>query len=143
MHPDYAEVTLRHGDGQQEKVSTSVLLCADGSRSTVRTSLSIPFTGSSFDEPWKLYDLELDPPLNRNEAHAFLLKGGGMFMVRLDDRLWRVIGNLPDLLEHLPKGTTVSRSLGSRTSVSRAALPDAFRKDAPTLLETPPTSIPV
>ncbi len=32
-----------------------------------------------------------------------------MFMVRLDDRLWRVIGNLPDLLEHLPGGTTVGQ----------------------------------
>lgn len=109
MHPDYAKVTLRHCDGQQEEVSTPVLLGADGSSSVVRTSLNIPFTGSRFDEPWALYDLELDPPLDRNEAHAFLLEGGGMFMVRLDDRLWRVIGNLPDLLEHLPKGTTVGQ----------------------------------
>lgn len=109
MHPDYAKVTLRHSDGQQEEVNTPVLLGADGSRSVVRTSLGISFTGSSFDEPWKLYDLELDPPLDRNEAHAFLLEGGGMFVVRLDDKLWRVIGNLPDLLEHLPKGTTVGQ----------------------------------
>ena len=109
MHPDYAEVTLRRGDERQEQVSTPVLLGADGSRSAVRRSLSIPFTGSSFDEPWKLYDLELDPPLNRNEAHTFLLEGGGMFVVRLDDRLWRVIGSLPNLLEHLPKGTTVGQ----------------------------------
>jgi len=108
-YPDHADVTLRHGDGRRERVSAPVLLGADGAHSAVRSSLGVAFAGSRFDEPWKLYDLELEPPLNRNEAHAFLLGGGGMFVVRLDDALWRVVGNLPDMLDRLPKGTVTGR----------------------------------
>jgi len=126
--PSHVDVGLRHPGGQHERVSTRVMLGADGARSTVRTSLGIPFVGSSFDEPWKLYDLELDPPLDRNEAHAFLLEGGGMFVVRLDDRLWRVIGNLPDLLERLPKGTTVGQLAWESDFGISSRLAERFRE---------------
>jgi len=107
MQADAAEATLCHPGGHEEVCRASVLFGADGPRSTVRTALSIPFVGSAYDEPWKLYDLELDTPLARDEAHAFLLDDGGVFAVRLDDTLWRVIGNVPDLLERLPHGTAL------------------------------------
>ncbi len=38
MHADHAQVTLRHSDGQEEMVSTAVLLGADGASSVVRVS---------------------------------------------------------------------------------------------------------
>lgn len=100
-----ARATLTHGDGEEEQLVPDVVLGADGAGSTVRKSLGIPFSGSRFDEPWKLYDIELDTPLERDEAHIFLLEAGGMFVVRLDDVSWRVISNAPDPLERLPRGT--------------------------------------
>ena len=106
MQPGGAEATLNHADGKKETLKPPVILGADGPSSTVRKSLGVSFSGSRFDEPWKLYDIELDTPLDRNEAHIFLLEAGGMFIVRLDERLWRVISNVPNLLEQLPQDTT-------------------------------------
>jgi FAD binding domain len=71
----------------------------------VRKALNVDFPGTAYEEPWKLYDLELDVPLDRNEAHVFLLEDGGMFAVRLEGDVWRVLSNVPDVLNRLPRGT--------------------------------------
>jgi 2-polyprenyl-6-methoxyphenol hydroxylase-like FAD-dependent oxidoreductase len=101
--------TLRRGDDGEDSARAGLLLGADGPRSTVRKALGVDFLGSAYEEPWKLYDLELDVPLDRDEAHVFLLNDGGMFVVRLADDVWRVLGNVPDLLDRLPSGTRTGR----------------------------------
>jgi 2-polyprenyl-6-methoxyphenol hydroxylase-like FAD-dependent oxidoreductase len=102
---DEVEVTLQN-DGQEHEIfNPTLVLGADGAYSTVRQSLQIDFPGSSYQEPWHLYDIELTTPLNRNEAHAFMLDDGAVFMVRLKDDVWRVLGNVPDLLTRLPRGS--------------------------------------
>lgn len=101
-----ATAVLSSSDGQSERATASCLLGADGARSTARKKLDIDFPGSAYEEAWRLYDVALDDmPLPRDEAHAFLLDGGAMFMVRLEDEVWRVLGNVPDLLNRLPRGT--------------------------------------
>lgn len=104
-----ATATLRDGDGQSETVTASYLLGADGSHSTVREELDIGFSGSAYEEAWQLFDVALDVSLPRDEAHAFLLDGGAMFMVRIEDDVWRVLGNAPDLLNHLPQNTRTGK----------------------------------
>ena len=107
VHPgaDATSVTLSHGERGSEIATPSIVLGADSAASTVRRSLNIEFVGSSFDEPWILYDVELETPLDPGEAHVFLLEDGGMFAVRLQDQTWRIIGNVADLLDRLPAGT--------------------------------------
>jgi 3-(3-hydroxy-phenyl)propionate hydroxylase len=101
-----AQVRLRSASGE-EAVLAKVVLGADGSRSFVRQTLGIPFEGTSGDEPWKLYDVELDLPLEPDQAHVFLLDDGAMFVVRHALNIWRVLGTGPDLLGALPKGTQI------------------------------------
>lgn len=101
-------ITLRHSDGREEETSAEVLFGADGASSGVRKALGVGFPGSTFEEPWRLFDVVLDTPLAPDEAHAFLLDGGAAFAVRLSGDVWRVLGNVPDLLERLP-GTEAGR----------------------------------
>lgn len=104
-HPS-AQCELHHPDGRTERVAPHILLGADGVGSTVRRGLGIEFEGSSFPEPWRLYDVELSTPLP-DHAHAFLLDDGALFLIRIVGALWRVVGNVADPLDRLPRGTEV------------------------------------
>lgn len=108
---DSVAVTLASDRDGAGTVTTQaeLLLGADGPGSIVRKALGVGFDGAAYEEPWKLYDIELDLPLDRDEAHVFLLPDGGMFVVRLEGDVWRVIGNVPDLLARLPEGTRTGR----------------------------------
>lgn len=86
-------------------VRPDIVLAADGASSTVRKALNISFDGVKYDEPWKLYDIELTGPLDADDGHIFLLDDGGMFVVRHESNVWRVLGNVPDMLSRLPAGT--------------------------------------
>jgi 2-polyprenyl-6-methoxyphenol hydroxylase-like FAD-dependent oxidoreductase len=104
-----ATAILQNGDERRETFTASYLLGADGSHSTVREKLNIGFPGSAFEEPWQLYDVALDLSLPHDEAHAFLFEEGAMFMVRLEEDVWHVLGNVPNLLNHLPPGTRAGK----------------------------------
>jgi len=107
VHQGQATAILQNGGERSETFTSSYVLGADGAHSTVREQLGIGFPGSAFEEAWRLYDVALDVPLAHNEAHAFLYDDGAMFMVRLEDDIWRVLGNIPNLFNHLPQGTRV------------------------------------
>ena len=131
---------LVHGDGRVESIRPDVLLGADGPGSTVRKSLGIGFPGTSYEEPWRLYDLELDTPLPRHEASAFLLNYGGMFMVRIHHEVWRVLGNVPDLLNRLLAARRPGPSSGNRISGSAIDQRNDFKLVAPAWRATRRTS---
>ncbi len=99
-----AEVLLLRPGGPEE-AQVDTVLAADGASSTVRQALGISFNGESYDRPWRLLDLPLSGPLDRDEAHIFLLDDGGMFVIRQESDVWRVLGNVPNLRAALPKGT--------------------------------------
>lgn len=107
LHADGANVVLRHGDGRTETAAASTVLGADGSRSAVRVKLGVGFPGSSYEEPWLLYDLKLELPLPEDEVHVFLLDEGVLFLARVEGDVWRVVANAPDPLGRLPPGSRV------------------------------------
>lgn len=99
---DGVRYTLSDGSAAE----ADYVLGADGSRSVVRQRCGIPFEGADAQEPWELYDVELTAcPVERDEAHVFMLEGGAMFLVRIAGDTWRVLGNLPGLLDRLPRGS--------------------------------------
>jgi 2-polyprenyl-6-methoxyphenol hydroxylase-like FAD-dependent oxidoreductase len=119
------------------------MFAADGAHSKVRQALGITLEGSSFPEDWPLYDIELDDPLDSESAHVSFVEGGMVFLLCLEPGVWRLFGNLPGLLERLPRGTKagaihwqstfhVSDCVASRESVGRVVLAgDAAHVHAP------------
>jgi 2-polyprenyl-6-methoxyphenol hydroxylase-like FAD-dependent oxidoreductase len=84
------------------------VFAADGARSDFRKTLEIGFSGSSYPEPWPLYDLPLDTPLDLDHAHILFFPEGMIFLLALNQEIWRVISNMPDPLSRLPSGTVAS-----------------------------------
>lgn len=112
----------------RESATTSCLLAADGSHSTIRNNLGIQFSGSAYEEPWYFHDLELETPLNANEAHVFLLENSPLFMLRLEENLWRVGGSLANCLDYLPAGTKIGKSYWDTSFVISHKITHEFSK---------------
>jgi 2-polyprenyl-6-methoxyphenol hydroxylase-like FAD-dependent oxidoreductase len=93
------------GNNTSEEISVPLLLAADGSHSRVRETLGISFDGHSFPEAWPLYDIHLNDPLDLDHAHVSFTKAGLVFLLAIRPGLWRLFGNVPDLLSILPAGT--------------------------------------
>jgi 2-polyprenyl-6-methoxyphenol hydroxylase-like FAD-dependent oxidoreductase len=106
---DKAKVHLRTGSLDSTVIADCVL-DASGASSVVRKSLGIAFNGTAYDEPWQLFDIELDNlPMPHDDGNIIIHDDGGMFLVCHHDNLWRVLGNVPNMLDHLPHGTKVGR----------------------------------
>lgn len=104
-----AIVDIRSGDDQRAFTADCVL-DTSGAGSLVRKSLGISFEGEAYDEPWYIYDVELDDvPVPHDDANIVIHDRGGMFMVRHYDDLWRVLGNVPNMLTQLPCGTKIGK----------------------------------
>lgn len=78
------------------------MIGADGARSTVMKNLDISMQGFRYDRDWELYDIEIDMPISRDEGHIRIFDDGGMIMIRLKENVWRVAGNMKDVLNFLP-----------------------------------------
>ncbi|GAA0902600.1 hypothetical protein GCM10009552_06610 [Rothia nasimurium] len=87
------------------------VFAADGAHSGFRQKLGIDFPGSAFPETWPLFDIPLDTSLDNRYAHVLFFPDGMMFLLALDDSVWRVISSLPDPLSRLPSGTTAGSPL--------------------------------
>src|SRR5258706_595973 len=125
-------VLLAHPD-RHESLCASLLYAADGAHSVVRDSLGIQFNGSGFAEPWPLYDLCLDDPLDIGNAHVSFVKEGLVFLLCIHSGLWRIFGNVREPLEHLPSGVSpgkiewkssfhIADRVASRETVGRVAI---------------------
>jgi 2-polyprenyl-6-methoxyphenol hydroxylase-like FAD-dependent oxidoreductase len=102
-----AIVDVRAG-GIDTRIRANCVLDAGGANSLVRKALKIPFDGEAYEEPWRLFDVELDAlPMPHEDANVLLHDSGGIFLVREYDNIWRVLGNVPDMLNQLPQGTKV------------------------------------
>lgn len=106
IEDELAHVGLTSASGEKTIIARTVL-GADGAHSMVRHALGVSFDGIAYKEPWRLWDLELDTPLDPDDAHVFLLDHGCMFVVRHRDNLWRVLGTGPDLLQSFPPETKI------------------------------------
>lgn len=93
-------------------ITADCVLDASGASSVIRKGLGISFDGHAYDEGWRLYDVELfDVPIPRDDGNVMLHDRGGMFLVRHHDDVWRVLGNVPDMLSQLPTGTSIGKIL--------------------------------
>ena len=102
----YTEIDLLDKEGNifQEEFQ-GIIVGADGGKSKVRESLGIDFNGWEHNEVFTIYDIELETPLNTNEGHYWIFKEGAMLMLHIKNGIWRVAGNMPYLLNYLPKET--------------------------------------
>ncbi|MGB8629211.1 MAG: FAD-dependent monooxygenase [Xanthobacteraceae bacterium] len=128
---------------RSESFRAPIMFAADGAHSKVREALGITLEGSSFPEDWPLYDIELDVPLDSESAHISFVEDGMVFSLCIEPGVWRLFGNVPELLTRLPRGTKagairwqssfhVSDFIASRESVGRVVLAgDAAHIHAP------------
>ena len=65
---DGVDVTLRHGDGREERVRARYLVGCDGAHSTVRKLAAIPFEGDAYEQRFMLGDIEADAA---GRVHSF------------------------------------------------------------------------
>lgn len=113
---------------QHQTLTSDCVLGADGPGSFVRRSLNISFEGETYDETWSLYDVELTTSLPQNEASIFLHDEGGIFVVRHDKNIWRILGNVPDMLHQLPSGTKAGKVYWHSDFDISNRVADAFAK---------------
>jgi 3-(3-hydroxy-phenyl)propionate hydroxylase len=106
---DRVTMGLAHADGRIERTQATLLFGADGARSVVRQALGLAFPGDELPGAWQLWDLRLATPLAPDRVHLMLLADGFLFVLRLHDDLWRVIGNGVQPLSGLPAGTVCGK----------------------------------
>ena len=125
--------TLVHADGSREAARAPILLGVDGAHSRVRAALEVGFDGSAFPEPWPLFDVHLNDPLDFESAHVSFVRDGLVFLLGLKPGLWRLFAGVPDALHHLPPHTArgaiewrssfrISHRLATRECIGRVAL---------------------
>jgi 3-(3-hydroxy-phenyl)propionate hydroxylase len=125
--------TLLHVDGHEEQAQSSLLFGADGARSATREALGLDFAGSTLAEPWSLWDLQMHTSLDPWRAHILFEPDGFLFVLRLQDDQWRVIGNGNDPLAAMRRigslGTVswqsqfrIGHRVAAQASVGRVAL---------------------
>ena len=101
---------------------------ADGNKSKVRQEIGVEMNGWEHPTEYTLYDIELETPISHKEGHYRFYRDGAMLMLHIRDGVWRVAGNLKDILNYLPKGTktgkiswetnfTISEKVAQRYSV--------------------------
>lgn len=100
-----ASLELSRGDGERETIDAARVLAADGAHSLLRESAGLTMDGSTMPDVWRLFDLHLQTPLPPDEGNTFLLDRGGMFVLRLHDDVWRVMGRHEDPISQLPAGS--------------------------------------
>lgn len=135
LSQDLTEVTatMQHADGRTEQVISRLLYGADGARSATRAALKLDFPGSSLPEPWLLWDVAMQTSFDAYRAHILFERDGFIFLLRLANDLWRVIGNTHDPLATLRRYGTlgeiswesqfhVSHRVASQAGVGRVAL---------------------
>ena len=126
-------LTLQQADGSTQMVQAPLVFGADGARSVVRHALGVDFAGSALPEPWLLWDVRLDTPLDPQRVHIGLQPDGFLFVMHLQADIWRVIGNGVDPLAQLPYGSVpgeviwqsqfhIAHRLAGKASVGRVAL---------------------
>ena len=106
---DHDGVTLQVGGEREEEVRASWVLGADGARSTVRSSLGIPFEGTTWDDRFVATDLRypFDDAGGLGNANMVMDPRHGCVIARIDDTgLWRWTWGEP---AELPAETVMDR----------------------------------
>jgi len=117
--------TLRHRDGNTERVRARYLVGCDGAHSSVRQHAGIPFRGGRYPHTFALADLEVDGALERDAAHSFIGAAGVLFFFPLGrPATWRMVGmrtQVPGASEHEQE-----QERGEPSLAALQAIADAF-----------------
>jgi len=94
QHIGHIDVKL-HNDNEDMSLTCDWIIGADGSHSTVRRRLNIPFNGDTYQQEFYLADVLVDRQDDEN-IHLFLAKHGfaGFFLMP-EGKRYRIVGNLP------------------------------------------------
>lgn len=80
-----------------------IVIGADGTQSTVRDALRIPYKGIDLPQDWSISDVDASDWQNPKSFQAFLLPKGHVVVVApLEAERFRIISNTPDCLDSLP-----------------------------------------
>ncbi|HLT07244.1 MAG TPA: FAD-dependent monooxygenase [Cyclobacteriaceae bacterium] len=107
LNDGVANAILNAPDVHVYQEEFKLIIGADGARSKVRACAGIGMEGSRDHQPWELYDVALELPRHPEEGHVLICEDGGVIMIRLKNNVWRVAGNMMDLLQYLPKHTKI------------------------------------
>ncbi|MEW6304884.1 MAG: FAD-dependent monooxygenase [Verrucomicrobiota bacterium] len=93
---------IRRLDGKDEVVRANWLVACDGSQSTVRNMLALPFEGTDVVEHgFLLADLKVKWKLPNDEMHSFFSEDGVVVVIPMPSGCHRIVVNLPDSEPHV------------------------------------------
>lgn len=78
---------------------------------------------------YQMYDIELDTPISKTEGHYRFYKEGATFMLHIQNDIWRVGGNLKDVLNYLPKGTKIGKISWDSKLILKEKVARSFNKE--------------
>jgi 2-polyprenyl-6-methoxyphenol hydroxylase-like FAD-dependent oxidoreductase len=91
------EVTLRHPDGREERVSSQWIVGTDGAHSTVRAAMHTKLAGSFKGQRFLLGDVDADYDCPRDRMQTFFTKNEGALLVfPMEGQRLRLIAEVPD-----------------------------------------------
>jgi 2-polyprenyl-6-methoxyphenol hydroxylase-like FAD-dependent oxidoreductase len=86
---EYVYAVLKNERGAKENVRVRYVLACDGAHSFVRRHLNVPLTGSSIDWNGLVVDVKMDWARRTDQANAYLLYDGAIFIMPLGVNHWR------------------------------------------------------
>lgn len=96
--PGRADALVRC-EGEVRKVSARYVIAADGSHSSVRKLLGIPFHPGTYEQSFVLGDVTLDRPLDPDALRLFLAEDGILLLAPFGGARYRMIGTMEDAPE--------------------------------------------
>ena len=110
LRPNGADVTLRNGDGREERASADWLAGCDGAHSLVRHTVGATFAGETMDSDWMLADVHMRGyPVPDTEASVYWHKDGVLVIFPISSGRYRLLADLPPSGEAQPPAPTLEQ----------------------------------
>ncbi|MDB5297344.1 MAG: monooxygenase [Phycisphaerales bacterium] len=108
---DRVEALLRHADGRDEPVTADWLVACDGTHSTVRHGLAVPFAGETLDSDWILADVHLTGyPVPDTEMSIYWQRDGACVIFPISPGRYRVLADMPGTGDERPPTPTLAQA---------------------------------
>ena len=95
--------------GENTTHASDFVYGSDGSRSDVRDSLGIAFSGSRMPEKWSLADVGAEVDLPYDRANIELSQQYLFFIMKMAEGRYRLAANIPNILENIPSWLHINR----------------------------------
>jgi 2-polyprenyl-6-methoxyphenol hydroxylase-like FAD-dependent oxidoreductase len=139
---DKLAVTLRHADGQVERLSVDYLLGAGGAHSITRSSMHESLEGSTYGGQFVAAEVQTGLPMPRDEARLFVGPKGLVLLAPLPDQHWIMFVSVDEETTTPPDeaglNALVSKQLGRDAGIHDVGWASCFRmhcRVAPRLAE--------